>query len=204
RDGFVSAVPSAAGSRHASPTLGPSHGGHSTTAISTMPLYPPMALPAMNGSMPPPAAASSASVLSRGVSPLTGNNNSNKQQQQHSQQRAYIPGGPGTGGMGVYQQGHPAAHYMQHQPHHPSLPPAPGGMYYYNMAGMDGTGSASQMPAGHMPHVNGVYDGHQQPGVLPGQGPLSAPSTSSAATPLSVSGPPGAKLHTTSYYGGNR
>ncbi|KAJ2038667.1 hypothetical protein H4S04_008298, partial [Coemansia sp. S16] len=42
RDGFVSAVPSAAGSRHASPTLGPSHGSHSTTAISSMSLYPQM------------------------------------------------------------------------------------------------------------------------------------------------------------------
>ncbi|KAJ1724255.1 hypothetical protein LPJ53_001468 [Coemansia erecta] len=205
RDGFVSAVPSAAGSRHASPTLGPSHGGHSAAAISTMPLYPPMALPAMNGSMPPPGAVTSAaSVLSRGVSPVTGNNNNNSKQQQpqqqQPQQRAYAPGGPGTNGMGVYQQGHPAAHYVQHQHHHPPLPPAPGGMYYYNMAGMDGAGPAS----GHMPLVNGVYDGLQQPGVLPGQGPLSAPSTSSAAAPLSVSGPPGAKLHTTSYYGSNR
>ncbi|KAJ2783158.1 hypothetical protein GGI15_002674 [Coemansia interrupta] len=203
RDGFVSAVPSAAGSRHASPTLGPSHGGHSSAAISTMPLYPPMALPAMNGSMPPPAAASSASALSRGVSPITGNNNGGKQQQQQ-QQRAYAPGGPGTNGMGVYQQGHPTAHYVQHQHHHPALPPAPGSMYFYNMAGMDGVGQVSQGPAGHMPLVNGVYEAHQQPGVLPGQGPLSAPSTSSAAAPLSVSGPPGAKLHTTSYYGNNR
>ncbi|KAJ2822241.1 hypothetical protein FBU31_004650, partial [Coemansia sp. 'formosensis'] len=73
RDGFVSAVPSAAGSRHASPTLGPSHGSHSTTAISSMSLYPQMGntapIASGNGS-----AANIGANLSRGVSPSAGTN----------------------------------------------------------------------------------------------------------------------------------
>ncbi|KAJ2737258.1 hypothetical protein H4S06_006631, partial [Coemansia sp. BCRC 34490] len=83
RDGLVSAVPSAAGSHHASPILGPSHGAHSTTALSSMNMYPQMMapglmLPPAGGSIPGggmPGSANSASAgaaLSRGVSPSSG------------------------------------------------------------------------------------------------------------------------------------
>ncbi|KAJ2792055.1 hypothetical protein H4R20_006791, partial [Coemansia guatemalensis] len=77
RDGFISAVPSAAGSRHASPTLGPTHAAHPAT-LSSMSLYPQVPTAAMA----PPGSVAGAGV-SRGVSPST-----NGAFQQH-----YPPGG---------------------------------------------------------------------------------------------------------------
>ncbi|KAJ1820807.1 hypothetical protein LPJ75_000861, partial [Coemansia sp. RSA 2598] len=207
RDGFVSAVPSAAGSRHASPTLGPTHGGHPSAPISSMPLYSQLQLPTMNGSMAQSASAGPA--LSRGVSPLTGNaaGAGLNGKQQAGQPRMFVPPGAGGNGAGMYQHqaGHPAAGYMQMHPHAHH----PGSIYYYNMAaGVDGTGPIQQQqphgvaqmtPNGHMAAGAGVHQDHQQMTSVM-QAALSAPSVPNGQSPMPA-GPPGAKLQTTSYYG---
>ncbi|KAJ2159227.1 hypothetical protein GGF46_003197, partial [Coemansia sp. RSA 552] len=110
RDGFISAVPSAAGSRHASPTLGPQHGA----PISTMPMYPQIPNPAMPGHGAPAGAA----ALSRGVSPSAGAMNP-----QFAQSRVYAPAGmyyaiPPVDAAGAAQLHHNAISMMA--PIHPS------------------------------------------------------------------------------------
>ncbi|ORX71983.1 hypothetical protein DL89DRAFT_291239 [Linderina pennispora] len=137
RDGFVSAVPSAAGSRHASPTLGPSIASHSAAAIASMPLYSPAAghAPVNGGPM-----AAIGSAVSRGVSPI-GNLGHH---QSISQSRMYMPAGgiapldhpsnyhqPGMYGSG-YKVGHPVDANVVHmyQPTgHIMSPPASGTPY---------------------------------------------------------------------------
>ncbi|KAJ1731651.1 hypothetical protein LPJ72_003831 [Coemansia sp. Benny D160-2] len=186
RDGLVSAVPSAAGSHHASPILGPSHGAHSTTALSSMNMYPQMMVPGLmlppaGGSIPGggmPGSANSASAgaaLSRGVSPSSGGGVGAKG-------RAFASSASGgrMGGAMPHQQ-------QQQQP-------APGAMYYYNSAGgADGAGAAQMfhagMPAAMAPvHTNGMT-------------PATA-STPVAATAASSSS--GSGVHTPLYYGGAR
>ncbi|KAJ1930285.1 hypothetical protein FBU59_006979 [Linderina macrospora] len=138
RDGFVSAVPSAAGSRHASPTLGPSIASHSAVAIASMPLYSPAA-----GHAPPAAAgpmAAIGSAVSRGVSPI-GNMGHHPSM---SQSRMYIspagiappdhPANYHQPGMyaGGYKVAHPvdaAAMHMYQPTGHIMSPPATGGPY---------------------------------------------------------------------------
>ncbi|KAJ1645652.1 hypothetical protein LPJ64_002769 [Coemansia asiatica] len=218
RDGFVSAVPSAAGSHHASPTLGPMSGGHANAALSSMPLYSQLALPTMNGSIAQPP-ANAGPALSRGVSPLTGNSLGNmpngKQQQSGGQPRMYAPpGAAGANGAGMYQHqaGHSAG-YMQIHPHAHH----PGGIYYYNLAGIDGSGPIQQQhqhqhqqqqqhgiahmtPNGHVvTDSSSAHQDHQQVSSVV-QIPLSAPSLQNGQSAV-PSGPPGAKLQTTSYYG---
>ncbi|KAJ2612768.1 hypothetical protein H4S08_002558 [Coemansia sp. RSA 1365] len=108
RDGFISAVPSAAGSRHASPTLGPTHSAHSAT-LSSMSLYPQVP----TNSMAPPGSVA-ATGLGRGVSPST-----NGAFQQH-----YPPGGVYYYNMApmdtVIPQLHHAAAVSMMAPPHPS------------------------------------------------------------------------------------
>ncbi|KAJ1941241.1 hypothetical protein GGF37_003637, partial [Kickxella alabastrina] len=197
RDGFVSAVPSAACSRHASPILGPSHGSHSTAANASMPLYPQLAgNSSING---PISATAVATDYAPGhvTSPQNGNATGAGGKSQVGHPRMYMTSapGPGSNSGGAYQQ--------THHPHHPHHQPG-GGMYYYNMAGMDGAGQHQQQqqqmyhsPAPMMPSGNSVYDFSAI--ASSGSAPLSAPSASTG--PASVSGPPGAKLQTTSYYG---
>ncbi|KAJ1895074.1 hypothetical protein LPJ66_004806 [Kickxella alabastrina] len=193
RDGFVSAVPSAACSRHASPILGPSHASHSTAANASMPLHPQLASnSSMNGPMSATAAAADY-ALGHVTSPQNGNAVGAGGKSQVGHPRMYMTSapGPGSNNGGAYQQ----THHTHHQPG--------GGMYYYNMAGMDGAGQHQQQqqmyhgPVPMMPSGNSVYDFSAI--TSSGSAPLSAPSVSTGPAP--VSGPPGAKLQTTSYYG---
>ncbi|KAJ2720030.1 hypothetical protein GGI07_004868 [Coemansia sp. Benny D115] len=235
RDGFVSAVPSAAASRHASPTLGPSHGTHASAAVATMPLYSQLANTAMGGQMP--AAMAAGSALSRGVSPLNGvSMGSAGGKPPVGSSRMYLANTSGAGGGAsnsvVYHHNHHHHHHGVLPPshHHPlHQPAATGSVYYYNMAGVDGAALGQQqsqqlqqqqqqqqhmysgiisggnlgqmMPA----NSNGLFDQQQQRSsaiAASGPAPLSAPLISAASQSVAaVSGPPGAKLQTTSYYG---
>ncbi|KAJ2080271.1 hypothetical protein H4R24_003189 [Coemansia sp. RSA 988] len=116
RDGFISAIPSAAGSRHASPTLGPTHAAHPAN-LSSMSLYSQVPTAAM----PPPGSIPNAG-LSRGVSPLT-----NGAFQQH-----YPPGGVYYYNMApmdaaIPQLHHGAAGSMVGPPHPSGMVSAGGG-----------------------------------------------------------------------------
>ncbi|KAJ2091586.1 hypothetical protein IW140_000962 [Coemansia sp. RSA 1813] len=198
RDGFVSAVPSAAGSRHASPILGPSHSAHSTTALSSMNMYPQMmapglTLPPTNGSAPSAGAVSGASgsssvgaALSRGVSPLAGGAASGvsaKNRSFASTPATRITGAPMNMNGGAFQQQQQQQQQQQ----------APGNMYYYNMAGgADGAGVTQMyhagMPAAMAPaHANGMTP---------------ASSSTPVATTAAASSGTGSGAHTPLYYGG--
>ncbi|KAJ2701981.1 hypothetical protein H4R19_005386, partial [Coemansia spiralis] len=141
RDGFISAVPSAAGSRHASPTLGPSHGVHPPPAMSSMPLYPqiahPIALPAGAGAVGMAAAPG----LSRGTSPMA--NGANANHPSVGPPRGFVASGA----------------FQRHQ-----QPVSVGPPYYYmDATAMMHSGVAAPMMAlphpGHMaPAANGMYD----------------------------------------------
>ncbi|KAJ2876330.1 hypothetical protein GGH93_000830 [Coemansia aciculifera] len=189
RDGFVSAVPSAAGSRHASPTLGPSHGSHSTTAISSMSLYPQMGSTAPgSGSM-----ASIGANLSRGVSPLAGANGMGASKPSLNQPRMFMPPANASGAFHHHQQ--------QQQQQHMN------GVYYYKMAAMDGAGATAHMYHAPMPMMAPAHPGSMNPNA---HGAYESPPSmvSSGATPISVSAAPssappgssGAKLQASAYY----
>ncbi|KAJ1995663.1 hypothetical protein GGI26_002178 [Coemansia sp. RSA 1358] len=211
RDGFVSAVPSAAGSRHASPILGPSHGTHPTTAISSLSLYPQMVAPGMplpssSGSiMPTTVPVSSAGTsaglsLSRGVSPSGGGAVSSVNCGVNGKPQRTFAQGPGGRISGGPFDGQ--AHHQPQQMHQPH----PGAMYYYNMAGMDGAASAQLYhtgvtsftpthPGSMAPATtNGAFDGHH----LPISSSTPAPSTAAAA-----GGSSGPSTHPSLYYGGD-
>ncbi|KAJ2501322.1 hypothetical protein GGH96_002021 [Coemansia sp. RSA 1972] len=177
RDGFISAVPSAAGSRHASPTLGPTHGAHPNAAISAMSMYPhiPAAMtPLAAGSMGLPAAAAGA-ALSRAVSPTANGVNP-----QLSQPRGFAQG---TVNSAFQQQ--PTQHA--------------GGMYYYSMAPMDASGQPQVRPA-----VSMMAPVH--PSAVPSSGSIVYDQASIATHPaLSTSpnaaGSSRAHISSPAYYG---
>ncbi|KAJ1670447.1 hypothetical protein GGF38_001520 [Coemansia sp. RSA 25] len=187
RDGFVSAVPSAAGSRHASPTLGPSHGSHSTTALSSMSLYPQMPAPG-NGSV-----SAIGANLSRGVSPSAGGKPA------LSQSRMFMPPSSGRGAASFDSISHPNANGIFQQQQQQQQP-----VYYYKMASVDGISAAT-----HMYHAPMMAPAH--PGMASGaHGVYELPAMGSAgATPIAVSSAPssaasgssGAKLQASAYYG---
>ncbi|KAJ1752869.1 hypothetical protein LPJ78_000936 [Coemansia sp. RSA 989] len=173
RDGFISAVPSAAGSRHASPTLGPTHGAHSSTSISAMSLYPH----GQNSGMPPPAAnaAAAGAALSRGVSPAA-----NGSKPPISQPRPFAQ----CQANSAFQQ------QQQQQQQHA------GGMYYYNMVPVDASGQPQAhnavplMASVHpnsMPSMNG---GHYDQAGVASVPSVSAPSSAAAGSSrTSISSP---------------
>ncbi|KAJ2382888.1 hypothetical protein GGI23_007269, partial [Coemansia sp. RSA 2559] len=183
RDGFVSAVPSAAGSRHASPILGPSHGAHSTTALSSMSMYPQMVAPGLT--LPPtngivPNASGNASVgaaLSRGVSPSAGSSGAVKS-------RAFSSTPGGRVGGGLANTNGSAFHQQQQQQ-------AAGNMYYYSMAG--GADGAQMYHAGGPAAMGPAY----------ANGPM--PTTSSTpVAPTAASSGAGSGVHTPMYHSGAR
>ncbi|KAJ1799955.1 hypothetical protein LPJ59_001459 [Coemansia sp. RSA 2399] len=183
RDGFVSAVPSAAGSRHASPILGPSHGAHSTTALSSMNMYPQMmapglTLPPTNGIVPSTSGnASVGAALSRGVSPSAGSSGAAK-----NRAFASTPGGRVGGGL-ANMNGSAFQQQQQQQ--------AAGNMYYYSMAGgADGA---------QMYHTGGPV------AMGPAYANGTTPTTSSTpVAPTAASSGAGSGVHTPMYYGGAR
>ncbi|KAJ2851853.1 hypothetical protein IWW36_000814 [Coemansia brasiliensis] len=170
RDGFISAVPSAAGSRHASPTLGPTHGAHSSASISAMSLYPH----GQNSSMPPPAAAAAAAAgaaLSRGVSPAA-----NGVKPSILQPRPFA-------------QCQVSSTFQQQQQH-------AGGMYYYNMAPVDASGQPQAhnavplMTSVHpnaMPSVNGGH--YDQTGIASVPSASASSSAAAGSSRTSISSP---------------
>ncbi|KAJ2776373.1 hypothetical protein H4R18_005701 [Coemansia javaensis] len=168
RDGFVSAVPSAAGSRHASPTLGPSLAAHPAASMSSVALYPQMPHPAAG---PPPAGLG----YSRGASPSAAGpigaaiSSAMAAKPQAVQPRTYATNG-------AFQQYQP----LQLQPHMA----AP----YYYMPPADAAAAAA-VPAhpGGAPmapplHHGAIYE--HAPGTL----------VSAAAAPT-ASAPPSSKAH---------
>ncbi|KAJ2811606.1 hypothetical protein H4S07_001959, partial [Coemansia furcata] len=209
RDGFVSAVPSAAGSRHASPTLGPSHGSHSTTAISSMSLYPQMGntAPTASGNG---SAANIGANLSRGVSPSAGTNGVGPNKPSLNQPRMFMPPINGRGAASFDSISHPNAsgaflhpqhhHQQQQQQQHMN------GVYYYKMAAMDGAGATAHMYHAPMPMIAPARPGSMASNV---HGAYESPSMgSSGVVPISVSSAPssaapgssGAKLQASAYY----
>ncbi|KAJ2746633.1 hypothetical protein GGI20_001213 [Coemansia sp. BCRC 34301] len=178
RDGFVSAVPSAAGSRHASPTLGPSHGSHSTTALSSM-----------SGSA---SVAAIGANLSRGVSPLAGNGKPSM-----GQPRMFMPPSNGRGTASFDSISHPNANGAFHHQQQP--------VYYYKMASMDGASASTPMyhapmmaPAHPSMASSGSHGAYELPAMSSaGAPPVSVPSAPSSAAP----GSSGAKLQASTYYG---
>ncbi|KAJ1818339.1 hypothetical protein LPJ60_004378 [Coemansia sp. RSA 2675] len=202
RDGFVSAVPSAAGSRHASPTLGPSHGSHSTTAISSMSLYPQMgnAAPSASGSG---SVASIGANLSRGVSPLAGTNGVGPSKPSLNQPRMFMPPSNGRGSASFDSSSHPNASGAFHH-HHQQQQQHMNGVYYYKMAAMDGAGATAPMCHGPMmapahpgSMTSNVHSAYESPSMgSSGATPNSASSAPSSAAP----GTSGGKLQASAYY----
>ncbi|KAJ1965643.1 hypothetical protein GGI12_000639 [Dipsacomyces acuminosporus] len=215
RDGFVSAVPSAAGSRHASPTLGPSIGSHSAAALTNMAHYPVSIGPAMlapNGvSM---AAAAAGSALSRGVSPTAGNSTSSSSLPPPSlgQGRAYVPANASGGGATALDQAglssfHQALSFQQQQQQQQQQQGMhPGGMYMYKMASHDPAALHSQMyqaPGAAAHHLltpahpgssNGI---HERPAIA-SSGPSSSVPASSAPSAATSDA---SRLQASSHYG---
>ncbi|KAJ1733960.1 hypothetical protein LPJ61_001315 [Coemansia biformis] len=173
RDGFISAVPSAAGSRHASPTLGPSLGAHPPPAMSSMALYPQMAHPA---AMPPGAGpmgmAAPAPGLSRGTSPSVNGAGANPP---ISHPRTYVAGG-------AFQQSLPPLPQQQQ--------PGSTGAPYYFMTAMDAAATVSMVhpgapmmvpvhPGSMLPVSSGIYD--HAAGGFAGVAPVATSSAPSSA-----------------------
>ncbi|KAJ2769748.1 hypothetical protein IWQ56_002430 [Coemansia nantahalensis] len=141
RDGFISAVPSAAGSRHASPTLGPSHGAHPPPAMASVALYPPIVHPAAVAAGPGAVGMAAAPGLSRGTSPSA---NGTGAAPAIAQSRAFVANGAfqrhpqqlGSNGAPYYfmdaaaSLGHPGASAPMMVPAHPGLmTPVANGVY---------------------------------------------------------------------------
>ncbi|KAJ2479229.1 hypothetical protein EV174_004077 [Coemansia sp. RSA 2320] len=204
RDGYVSAVPSAAGSRHASPTLGPSHGSHSTTAMSAMSLYPQMG----NSAIAASAAGSSGSAtaaganLSRGVSPSAGAGKAPL-----GPPRSYAPPGNSRSAASFDSVNHPNASGVFQQQQQPHMG---GGMYLFRMASMDagGAGAAAHMYHAGMPMMAPAHPGSMASGAVHGvfEHPAMAPTggtpiTVSSAPSSAAGGPASGKLHASAYYG---
>ncbi|KAJ2490106.1 hypothetical protein IWW37_003455 [Coemansia sp. RSA 2050] len=201
RDGFVSAVPSAAGSRHASPTLGPSHGSHSTTAISSMSLYPQMGNPAPSVSGGGPVANIGAN-LSRGVSPLAGASGVGPSKPPLNQPRMFMPSSNGRGSASFDSSSHPnASGAFHHQPQQQQQQQHMNGVYYYKMTAMDGAGATAPMYHGPMmapahpgSMTSNVHSVYESPSMgSSGATPNSAPSSAAPATS-------GGKLQASAHY----
>ncbi|KAJ2553086.1 hypothetical protein EV175_003069, partial [Coemansia sp. RSA 1933] len=187
RDGFVSAVPSAAGSRHASPILGPSastaHGAHSSANMYPQIMAPGLTLPPTNGTTMSSGAgatgsssvatgnnASAGAALSRGVSPLSAG----------AKNRSFVSSAQGGGGRAAANMNGSgngnSFHHQQQQ--------------LYNMAG---GGGAEYMYYHNINHHAGI-----PAAMVPTTS--STPVAATAAT--ATSSGTGSGAHTPLYYGG--